>query len=121
MHLRLPFLPILVITVLFAPTVFATEAGPVLASWYGNAHAGKKTASGEPFDPAALTAAHPDLPFGTLVTVRRWSDGSEVVVRINDRGPSGHRAGIDLSAAAARRLGLVADGTGLVTLHPMTE
>lgn len=98
---------------------FASEGSPVMASWYGGAYGGKRTASGEAFDPRDLTAAHPDLPFGTLVSVRRWTDGREVVVRINDRGPSDGRRGIDLSEAAARHLGLVADGTALVTLRPL--
>lgn len=92
---------------------------PVLASWYGAKYRGKPTASGERFDPRQLTAAHPSLPFGTLVEVRRWADGRRVVVRINDRGPADGGRGIDVSEAAARALGLVTDGTGLVTLRPV--
>jgi rare lipoprotein A len=102
-----------------APDLRAEE--PVLASWYGAKYRGKPTASGERFDPARLTAAHPTLPFGTRVEIRRWADGRRVVVRVNDRGPHGGGRAIDVSEAAARALGLIADGTGLVTLHPMTD
>lgn len=103
----------------FAAVSGAQAEEPVLASWYGAKYRGKPTASGERFDPRQLTAAHPSLPFGTLVEVRRWSDGRRVVVRINDRGPHGGGRGIDVSEAAARAIGLTADGTGLVTLHPI--
>lgn len=110
----------LIVATLFAFTTTgeALAADPVLASWYGAKYRGKPTASGERFDPRQLTAAHPTLPFGTLVEVRRWADGRRVVVRINDRGPHDGSRAIDVSEAAARALGLVADGTALVTLHP---
>src|SRR5688500_12593195 len=69
------------------------EARPQLligkASYYSDSLAGKPTASGEPYDPRALTAAHRSLPFGTMVRVRRAQSAREVVVRINDRGPFG--------------------------------
>lgn len=87
-----------------------------VASWYGAKYRGRKTASGERFDPSDLTAAHPSLPMGTLVEVLRPDSGKTVVVRINDRGPGGGRV-LDLSEAAARKLGLVRDGTGLVSLQ----
>lgn len=88
-----------------------------LASWYGKALAGHKTASGEPFDPGALTAAHRTLPLGTWVEVRRIDNGKRVRVRINDRGP--HVAGriIDLSAHAASALDLVRDGVAKVEIR----
>ena len=98
----------------------AGEVRAVVASWYGAKYKGRPTASGEPFDPKAFTAAHPSLPFGTLVEVRRWDDGRSVLVRVNDRGPSNGR-GIDLSEAAARHIGLTLQGTGWVTLHPVRE
>ncbi len=60
-----------------------------LAVWYGPGFHGKKTASGEVYDMHALTAAHPSLPFGTRVRVTNLKNGRSVVVRINDRGPSG--------------------------------
>jgi rare lipoprotein A len=86
------------------------------ASWYGDAFAGRRTASGARFDPAALTAAHRTLPFGTRVRVTLDATGRSVVVTITDRGP--HVAGreIDLSRAAATAIGLTARGVGEVTL-----
>jgi rare lipoprotein A len=77
---------------------------------YGKAFAGKETASGEPFDPRALTMAHRTLPFGTRVLVTNLENNRSVEVIVNDRGPfvSGRIA--DLSAAAARRIGMVANG-----------
>lgn len=80
------------------------------ASWYGRAHHGKKTASGEPFDMHALTAAHRSLPFGTRVLVTNLANGRAVTVRINDRGPTVPDRIIDLSYAAARALNAVGDG-----------
>jgi rare lipoprotein A len=88
-----------------------------LASWYGAHHQGKKTASGERFDKNALTAAHRTLRFGTRVRVTHRDNGRSVVVRINDRGPFGGRGRvIDLSEAAARRLGIIASGVASVRL-----
>src|SRR5207244_773422 len=74
------------------------------ASWYGEAHHRKKTASGEPFDMHALTAAHRTLPFGTRVLVTNLANGRAVEVRINDRGPVVRDRIIDLSYGAARAL-----------------
>jgi rare lipoprotein A len=78
-----------------------------IASWYGPRFHGRLTASGERFNTNALTAAHKTLPFGSRVRVRSLSDGKEVVVRINDRGPFIKGRIIDLSQAAARALGFV--------------
>lgn len=89
-----------------------------LATWYGSSFAGKKTASGERFDPSALTAAHRKLPFGTWVEVRRVDTGAVVRVRITDRGPWGDdRKIIDVSQAAAERLGLIPVGAAKVELR----
>jgi len=85
-----------------------------VASWYGNEFAGHKTASGERFNPADLTAAHRTLPFGTRVRVSRGD--RSVVVRINDRGPFARGRVIDLSKAAAEQLGLTRAGSGAVEL-----
>lgn len=85
------------------PAAPPAQAGK--ASWYGDAHHGKKTASGEPYDMNALTAAHRTLPLGTKVRVRNVDNGRTVVVRVNDRGPYVDGRVIDLSRAAARHLG----------------
>lgn len=93
-----------------------------LATWYGSSFAGKKTASGERFDPSAMTAAHRKLPFGTWVEVRRVDTGSVVRVRITDRGPWGDdRKIIDVSQAAAERLGLIAVGAAKVELRVVSS
>jgi len=77
-----------------------------LASFYGKKFQGKKTASGKPFDNNAFTCAHPDLPFGTPVLVQNSSNGAQCQVIVTDRGPhSGNRC-IDLSKAAAKKLGI---------------
>ena len=86
------------------------------ASWYGKAHQGELTASGERFDMHALTAAHRTLPFGTIVRVKHLKSGKSVNVRINDRGPFRSGRIIDLSYEAARRLGIVSRGTARVEL-----
>jgi rare lipoprotein A len=99
-----------------APNVRADQAG--LATWYGRAFAGKKTASGERFDPKKYTAAHRKLPFGTWVEVRRPDTGRAVRVRINDRGPWGDdRRIIDLSQKAAEDLDIVHEGSSRVELR----
>lgn len=80
------------------------------ASWYGDAHHGRKTASGETFDMNALTAAHRTLPLGTRVLVTNLANGRSIEVRINDRGPMVPDRIIDLSLGAARALGGVGAG-----------
>src|SRR4051794_38341739 len=77
-----------------------------LASWYGPGFYGKRTASGTVYTGTALTAAHPLLPFGTMVRVTNLANGRMVVV-IDDRGPFVRGRVIDLSATAARRLGMI--------------
>lgn len=79
-------------------------------SLYGNEFAGRPTASGERFDPEALTMAHRTLPFGTRVKVTNLSNQRSVEVVINDRGPFIRGRIADLSLAAARRLDMVTDG-----------
>lgn len=86
------------------------------ASFYSDRLAGRPTASGELYDPGALTAAHRTLPFGTIVDVAR-PDGEHVTVRINDRGPRSHRRVIDLSRRAASQLGIIRAGVADVTLR----
>jgi rare lipoprotein A len=103
-----------------APSLLAAEAGAWteegLASWYGAEFQGRPTSSGEIFNPANMTAAHKSLPFGTMVRVSSPTTGREVVVRINDRGPFVVGRIIDLSQAAAQKLGIGAAGTVLVRL-----
>lgn len=86
------------------------------ASWYGSNFDGEETASGEIFDMSEMTAAHKSLPFGTKVKVVNLENGRSVVVRINDRGPFIKGRIIDLSRAAAEKLGLIRPGTAKVGL-----
>ena len=86
------------------------------ASWYGPGFHGRKTANGERFDSQGLTAAHRSLPFGTRVRVTNLNNGRAVVVRINDRGPFIGNRIIDLSAGAARSIGMLQSGLAPVQL-----
>ena len=103
------------------PAPYAEEIGTGMASWYGPNFAGRSTANGERFDPQQLTAAHPTLPFGSLVRVTYLDTGRSVVVRINDRGPFAQGRVIDLSEAAAREIGLIDPGHGEVSLALIAE
>lgn len=76
------------------------------ATWYGNELRGHRTASGEVFNPSGLTAAHRSLPFGTCLLVGNPSTGKSVKVRVNDRGPFTEGLTLDLSAGAARAIGM---------------
>jgi rare lipoprotein A len=88
-----------------------------IASWYGGKFHGRRTSSGEVFDMNDMTAAHPSLPFGTLVQVTNLENGRAATVRINDRGPFVRGRIIDLSYAAARVLGIVGPGTARVRIE----
>lgn len=101
------------------PTVKAVLRG--LASWYGPGFHGNRSASGERFNQNALTAAHRSLPFGTMVRVTNLRNGLSVVVRINDRGPFSRGRIIDLSAAAARVIGLTSSGVASVTVEVLGD
>ena len=85
-----------------------------IASWYGQAFHGRKTSSGQPFDMFELTAAHKSLPLPTHVRVTHLENGRSIVVRVTDRGPFAGDRIIDLSYAAAQRLGMVEQGTARV-------
>jgi rare lipoprotein A len=89
------------------------------ASWYGSKFHGRRTSSGETYDMHAMTAAHKTLPLPTYVRVHNIENGRSVVVRVNDRGPFHEGRIIDLSYAAARKLGIVARGTGLVEVEAL--
>jgi rare lipoprotein A len=98
----------------YAPTAQPGYAETGMASWYGQELAGRRTASGEVFDPAALTGAHPTLPLPSLVQVTNLETGAEVIVRINDRGPFTGGRIIDLSQRAAQVLGFERAGEARV-------
>jgi rare lipoprotein A (peptidoglycan hydrolase) len=87
------------------------------ASWYGPGFDGKKTANGEKFDSEALTAAHPNLPFGAVVRVVNPRNGKFELVRINDRGPYQEGREIDVSYRVARKIGLIHAGVNQVRLE----
>jgi rare lipoprotein A len=88
-----------------------------VASWYGGKFHGRTTASGEPYDMHAMTAAHPNLPFGTKVRVTNLENGRSVVLRINDRGPFAKRRIIDVSRHAAEHLGFLGSGLARVRIE----
>jgi len=108
-------------------TVFGQTYAPVvnkeptkergLASWYGKKFHGQKTSSGEVYDMFAMTAAHKTLPIPSYVKVTNVKTGQSVVVRVNDRGPFHSNRIIDLSYAAAARIGIVKAGSGLVEVE----
>jgi rare lipoprotein A len=96
-----------------APSATASAAATVETgriAWYGKKFAGRKTASGERFDPDALTMAHKSLPFGTRVKITNLKNKKSVTVRVNDRGPTQPDRIGDVSLAAARALGMVRTG-----------
>jgi rare lipoprotein A len=88
-----------------------------LASWYGRKFHGQKTSSGETYDMFAMTAAHKTLPIPSYARVTNVKSGQSVVVRINDRGPFHSNRIIDLSYAAAARIGIAAAGSGMVDVE----
>ena len=87
-----------------------------VASWYGEEFAGRTTANGEIFDPSQLTAAHRTLPFGTVLDITNPKTSQTVRVRVNDRGPYIGGRVIDLSYAAAQKIGLIEPGIGEVQI-----
>jgi len=91
-----------------------------IASWYGEKFHGRRTSSGEPYDMYQFTAAHKTLPLPTYARVTNLRNGQSVVVRINDRGPFHDNRLIDLSYAAASRLGIVETGTGEVVVEALS-
>ena len=88
-----------------------------IASWYGTKFHGRRTSSGETYDMYAMTAAHKTLPLPTYARVTNKKNGRSIIVRINDRGPFHDNRIIDLSYAAATKLGIVTLGTGLVEVR----
>ncbi|MDW8311424.1 MAG: septal ring lytic transglycosylase RlpA family protein [Burkholderiales bacterium] len=108
-------------------TVFGVEYTPMtalapvtqrgIASWYGRKFHGQRTATGEIYDMFAMTAAHPTFPLPSYARVTNPRNGRSVIVRVNDRGPFLHGRIIDLSYAAAHRLGIAQTGSGEVTVE----
>jgi rare lipoprotein A len=91
-----------------------------VASWYGKKFDGKLTSNGERYDMYAMTAAHKTLPLPSYVRVRNLNNGQSVIVRVNDRGPFRENRLIDLSYAAAARLGIIGTGTGIVEVEGLS-
>jgi rare lipoprotein A len=91
------------------------------ASWYGRQFHGQRTSTGEIYDMFAMTAAHPTMPLPSYARVTNLRNGVSVVVRVNDRGPFRDGRVIDLSYAAAMRLGIAAAGTGEVEVQRITH
>ena len=87
------------------------------ASWYGPNFDGRKTANGERFNAESLTAAHPNLPFGSWVRIVNTRNGKFEMVRINDRGPYQEGREIDVSYRVARKIGLINSGVSQVRLE----
>ncbi|MEP7060961.1 MAG: septal ring lytic transglycosylase RlpA family protein [Betaproteobacteria bacterium] len=108
-------------TVLGRSYVPATELKPYrergIASWYGRKFHGQKTSIGETYDMYAMTAAHPTLPLPSYARVTNAATGQSVIVRVNDRGPFLHNRVIDLSYAAAHRIGIAQKGSGEVIVE----
>jgi rare lipoprotein A (peptidoglycan hydrolase) len=101
------------------PAVSQTHTHPskaVRASYQGDAYAGHRTASGERYDPNALTAASSTLPIGSTVMVTNPATGHSVKVRINDRGPNAHGRSLDLSKRAAQEIGITKQGVARVSV-----
>ncbi len=92
-----------------------------VASWYGKKFHGRPTSSGEPYDMHQLTAAHKNLPLPTYVRVTRVDNGESVVVKVNDRGPFVGDRIIDLSYAAAARLGMIEAGKADVFIEALSN
>jgi rare lipoprotein A len=90
-----------------------------IASWYGTKFHGRATSSGEPYDMYAMTAAHKSLPLPTYVQVTNLRNGRTAIVKVNDRGPFHDNRLIDLSYAAATKLGILGEGTGLVEVRAL--
>lgn len=93
----------------------------VTASWYGPGYEGKRTASGERFNSRRLSAASRKLPLDSIVRVTNLRNGSSVQVKINDRGPASRRRALDLSPAAARKIGLTNSGVARAKITPVSN
>jgi len=116
------FLLIALFAAVFLPFLLTAQDSQVfrqegIASWYGREFEGRPTASGEIFDSSQFTAAHPALPFGTMLVVTNLNNNKSVTVRVNDRGPFVPMRIIDVSQAAAQQLDMIITGTAPVSIH----
>lgn len=101
--------------------VIQTKAKDGVASWYGKECQGNPTASGESYNMYALTAAHPNLPLGTKIKVTNLRNHRSLILRINDRGPYVPGRFLDVSQAAARRLGFMRSGKAPVRIEVLRQ
>jgi rare lipoprotein A len=104
-----------------SPAPKAIKVWSGVASWYGRSFEGKKTASGQIYDMFAATAAHPWLPFGSLLRLTNPKTGHSQLVRINDRGPFFGDRELDVSFTAASRLGLIDCGVARLRIELLEE
>ena len=104
-----------------APKAKETQGTEGIASYYAKRYNGRRTNSGQRYNPNKLTAAHPTLPYGTKVRVINLANNKEVTVTINDRCRSRKQASIDLSRAAAKKLGFLGKGTTRVCIIPLEK
>ncbi len=119
--LNLILLPILFASCIAVQAESADSVQEGVASYYANMLHGNRTATGGSYDKNALTAAHRKLPFGTRIKVTYLKTGKSVIVKINDRGPFAKGRLIDLSDAAAKKIGLTDDGHGKVRLEILAQ
>ena len=103
----------------YIPRFTFTETG--IASFYGTGFHGKRTSSGEIFDKNKMTAAHKNLPLGTYVKVTNLSNNQWVIVKINDRMPQSNKRAIDLSEAAAKKIGYYLAGLTKVRIEVLNK
>lgn len=121
-HNRANFRPYTVMGQRFVPVSADTQLRQTgVASWYGRKFHGKKTANGETYDMYAMTAAHPTLPLPSYARVTHQRSGRSVIVRVNDRGPFLRGRVIDLSYAAAAKLGIIGRGSDTVVVEAITH
>ena len=119
---KINFILIVLFAAVFFPSLVLAEDADVfrqegIASWYGREFEGRPTASGEIFNPSLLTAAHPNLPFGTVIVVTNLHNNKSVTVRVNDRGPFVPARIVDVSRAAAEKLDMIITGTAPVKIE----
>ena len=103
------------------PVACAEEIQRGVASWYGPGFEDTLTKSEEAFNPALMSAAHPFLPFGTMVKVVNMRNNKSVTVKVNDRGAFDKERVIDLSQGAAREIGMINDGTAPVAIFKCNQ